>query len=47
MKTCPKCGKELKDEAKFCGGCGYKFPVADSTGNAGGAGTVCPSWEIH
>ncbi len=43
MKTCPKCGKELKDEAKFCGGCGYKFPVADSTGNAGGAGTVCPS----
>lgn len=28
MKVCPKCGKELKDEAKFCGGCGYKFPVA-------------------
>ncbi len=43
MKTCPKCGKELKDEAKFCGGCGYKFPVADSTGNAGGTGNVCPS----
>ena len=26
MKTCPKCNKELKDTAKFCGGCGYKFP---------------------
>lgn len=43
MKTCPNCGKELKDEAKFCGGCGYKFPVADSAGSASGAGTVCPS----
>ena len=27
MKICPKCNKELKDTAKFCGGCGYKFPV--------------------
>jgi len=26
MKTCPKCNKELKDTAKFCGGCGYKLP---------------------
>ena len=43
MKICPKCGKELKDEAKFCGGCGYKFPVADSAGIASGAGTICPS----
>lgn len=35
MKTCPKCGKELKDEAKFCGGCGYKFEQA--------AGFACPN----
>ncbi len=27
MKKCPNCGKELKDEAKFCSGCGYKFPA--------------------
>lgn len=33
MKTCPNCGKELKDEAKFCGGCGYKFPVEASASN--------------
>ena len=25
MKTCPKCGKELKDTANFCGFCAYKF----------------------
>lgn len=29
MKKCPNCGKELKDEAKFCGGCGYKFQVSN------------------
>lgn len=39
MKTCPNCGKELKDEAKFCGGCGYKFPVATEAVS----GSVCPS----
>ena len=31
MKKCPNCGKELKDEAKFCSGCGYKFPAAQNT----------------
>lgn len=25
MKKCPKCGKELSDAAKFCGGCGLKL----------------------
>ena len=25
MKNCPKCNKVVKDEAKFCGGCGHKF----------------------
>lgn len=39
MKTCPKCNKELKDTAKFCGGCGYKFPAAD---DAPKAGPTCP-----
>jgi len=38
MKTCPKCNKELKDAAKFCGGCGYKFP--DEQATAGGP--LCP-----
>lgn len=28
MKNCPKCGKELKDTARFCGGCGAKLEVA-------------------
>ena len=34
MKICPKCNKELKDTAKFCGGCGYKFPVEAPLGTA-------------
>ena len=43
MKTCPSCGKELKDEAKFCGGCGYKFPVTSTVTNPESAESVCPS----
>jgi len=27
-KPCPKCGKALKMDAKFCGGCGHKFEQA-------------------
>ena len=42
MKVCPQCGKELKDEAKFCGSCGYKFPVAAPAQNSDSA-YVCPS----
>ncbi len=38
MKICPKCNKEVKDTAKFCGGCGYKFPDEQ----AAAAGAVCP-----
>ena len=26
MKNCVECGKELGDDAKFCGGCGAKQP---------------------
>ncbi len=37
MKKCPNCGKELKDEAKFCSGCGYKFPVAQNADQANAA----------
>ena len=29
-KSCPKCGKELPDDAKFCMDCGYSF---NSTGD--------------
>lgn len=44
MKTCPKCNKELKDTAKFCGGCGYKFPVeAGTVPSIKEAGSACPS----
>ena len=35
MKKCPNCGKELKDEAKFCSGCGYKFPLETGASNEG------------
>lgn len=41
MKKCPKCGKELKDEAKFCGGCGFKFSET-STSQVDGS-VKCPS----
>lgn len=39
MKNCPKCGKELKDTAKFCGGCGYKLQEASSAPQV--QGNVC------
>ena len=43
MKTCPSCSKVLKDEAKFCGGCGYKFPVAAPAATAPApSGVTCP-----
>ena len=43
MKTCPSCKKVLKDEAKFCGGCGYKFPVAAPAAKApASSGATCP-----
>ena len=32
-KICAECGKENRDAAKFCNGCGYKFP--DATGQKG------------
>ena len=32
MKYCTSCGKELKDQAKFCTGCGAKCDV-DATKN--------------
>ncbi len=30
MKYCPNCGKELPDEAAFCGECGCAMPVAQA-----------------
>ena len=27
MKNCPQCGKSIIASAKFCGNCGYQFPV--------------------
>ena len=31
MKNCPNCNKELREEAKFCSGCGYKFLMENNT----------------
>ena len=28
MKTCPKCGAQIEDEAKFCAACGFNFQEA-------------------
>jgi len=39
MKSCPKCGKELKDTAKFCGGCGSPQPEAAPSSPTG---AQCP-----
>jgi predicted amidophosphoribosyltransferase len=41
MKNCPKCNKELKDTAKFCGGCGYKLPDATAVVETV-SGASCP-----
>lgn len=44
MKVCPKCNKELKDTAKFCGGCGCKLPAGDvSLPTASMSGEACPN----
>lgn len=43
MKKCPNCGKELKDEAKFCSGCGYKFPLAQNADQANAASASAAS----
>lgn len=41
MKNCPKCNKEVKDSAKFCGGCGYKFTDVENAPVQVGA--TCPN----
>ncbi|MBE6375358.1 MAG: zinc-ribbon domain-containing protein [Lentisphaerae bacterium] len=38
MKNCPKCNRELRDEAKFCGGCGCKLGEAV----VGNGASKCP-----
>ncbi len=42
MKSCPSCGKKVKDEAKFCTGCGYKFESSAGSAPTASANT-CPS----
>ncbi|WP_225047071.1 zinc ribbon domain-containing protein [Lacticaseibacillus kribbianus] len=34
MKTCPQCGAEQAESAKFCTHCGYNFATAPVTGSA-------------
>lgn len=41
MKTCPQCNKEVKDAARFCGGCGYKFSAIQEIPKEG-VGSTCP-----
>lgn len=31
-KSCPRCGKELPDDARFCMDCGYTLDTQESTG---------------
>ena len=31
-RSCPKCGKQVPDDAKFCMNCGYAFESNESTG---------------
>ncbi|MEN6389293.1 MAG: tetratricopeptide repeat protein [Syntrophomonas sp.] len=33
MKFCAKCGKEMQDDAQFCGGCGYGVEVVPASDN--------------
>lgn len=40
---CPKCGKENPDGAKFCTGCGYQFPAAQTTTGSAQAPQPAPS----
>lgn len=35
-KSCPKCGKEVPDEAKFCMDCGYSFQKAGANSATNG-----------
>lgn len=35
-KSCPKCGKEVPDEAKFCMDCGYSFQNAGANSATSG-----------
>lgn len=30
---CPNCGNQVPDNAKFCGGCGYRFPEPEAAAN--------------
>ena len=40
MKTCPKCGAQMEDQALFCGNCGanYNNPYATAT-------AAVPEWD--
>ena len=35
-KICPKCGKELPDDARFCMDCGYTIDVVENAGSSSG-----------
>jgi hypothetical protein len=34
-KTCPRCGKQVRERAAYCRGCGYRFPEQSSPKPAG------------
>jgi hypothetical protein len=40
--TCPRCGQELPERARFCARCGARL----AAGARGGAGRVPPTWLI-
>jgi len=39
MKFCARCGKELQDDAQFCGGCGSGVEVVPASENKGTLGS--------
>ncbi|MBP3469462.1 MAG: zinc-ribbon domain-containing protein, partial [Lachnospiraceae bacterium] len=42
MKTCPKCGNQLPDDAAFCNNCGEKMAVLAADAAATTAENVAP-----
>ena len=41
--NCPRCGRELKDNEKFCPACGFRIEREDDTANGAGNGKTQPA----
>ncbi|MEN6460226.1 MAG: zinc ribbon domain-containing protein [Syntrophomonas sp.] len=45
MKYCVRCGKELQDDARFCGGCGSEFEIISGSENKANSGSPLLSFD--